>query len=109
MELLTIKFDSSAVGDEELKFKDMIKKHKNIIYFFYKDDECLYIGESKVSLYCRCYKNSPKEKDQLWFKNANKILIIQLDNKNNEMLETRYRRALEALFIVVNQPKYNKR
>lgn len=86
-----------------------IKKHKNIIYFFYKfngvNKECLYIGETSLTLYDRCYIHSPKEKDQLWFQQANCIYIIELANFIDDLT----RRAMEALLIGIIRPMYNKK
>ena len=108
MELATIKYDSNDAIKEKSSFRIETKKYKNILYFFYKDEECLYIGETDVSLYDRCFVNTPKEKDQPWFNEGNKVLIVQLDAKDDES-QTKCRHALEALFIVVNNPKYNKK
>lgn len=109
MELKTIEYNFNDAIKRDSDFKKEIKKYTNILYFFYKGEDCLYIGETKVSLYDRCFSNTPKEKDQPWFKEGNKVLIVQLDAKDDEELQTKYRHALEVLFIVVNNPKYNKK
>lgn len=89
--------------DEELeKFKEEIDM-KNIIYLFFKDDECLYIGETNTSLKERCYRHSPNHSGQEWFKEGNQIHIIQLDNKIDKIA----RQVLEGVFILAYRPKNN--
>lgn len=86
------------------KFKSDISV-SNIIYFFFNNCECLYIGETETSLKDRCYKHTPKESRMDWFKEANKIQIIELDDK----IDTIARQALESSFILAYRPKYNKK
>ena len=69
---------------------------KNIVYFFCKDDECKYVGESDVCLWNRCIDHTPKHKNQPWFKECNTICIIVLDSK----MDIIARQALESIFIV---------
>ena len=107
MKLISIEYNCTTATRKNSSFKKDTRELKNIVYFFYKDEECLYVGESSASLYERCFIHSPKEKKQKWFKEGNKIWIIQLDNQENELITTRCRRALEAMFIVINHPKYN--
>ena len=77
----------------------------NIIYLFYKNTECLYIGETGVTLEDRCYKNTPKHSEKQWFKEANLIHIIELDENIDDIA----RQALESSFILAYRPKYNKK
>jgi len=109
VKLVTIEYDPIKAIKRNSDFKIKTKDYTNILYFFYKDDSCLYVGESMVSLYKRCFVNTPKEKDEPWFVKGNKVLIIQLDTINDKSLQMKKRHALEALFIVTNNPKYNKK
>ena len=83
-------------------------KDKNIIYFFYKDDDCLYVGETNTCLWDRIMRHENPEKNSKWFKNGNKIKIIVLD-KN---IDKYSRRNLESCFIInllrAKHPLYNK-
>lgn len=106
MTLMTVKYDFQLLkNDEELeKFKAEIDI-MNIIYLFFKDYECLYIGETNTSLKERCYTHSPKHSGQKWFKEGNQIHIIQLDNKIDKIA----RQLLEGVFILAYRPKNNKK
>ena len=77
----------------------------NVIYLFYKDEECLYIGETGVSLADRIYVHTPKEQSSPWYKEGNTIHIIQLDKTLDDIA----RQALESAFILAYRPKYNKK
>lgn len=88
-------------GAKLSEFKKSVNK-TNIVYFFCKESECLYIGETGTSLHDRIFKHTTKEKNQPWFKEADRIHIISLDDDN-----MRNRKALEALVIVLFNPRYN--
>lgn len=107
MELKTVKYNA-----KEMKPRSKVRKQFknqtsdiNIIYFFYKETNCLYIGQTDVSLYNRCYVNTPKESKQPWFTEANLIHIIKLDENIDDIA----RQALESSFIMAYRPKYNKK
>ena len=68
----------------------------NIIYFFFNEDKCQYIGETSKSLADRCFRNSPKHSKKEWFKECNKVIIIQLDTGLGDI----ERHALESSFIL---------
>lgn len=108
MNLKTIHYDNQKVlkaySNERNVFRGQAST-SNVLYFFYKGDECLYIGESETSLYHRCFKHSPKEKDQPWFKEADTINIIELDSNIDKFS----RQTLESTFILTHKPKYNKK
>ena len=72
---------------------------------FYKDDECLYIGETGTSLSDRIFKHTPKHLIQPWFKEGNKIFQIELDSGIDGIA----RGTIEATFILAYRPKYNKK
>ena len=65
----------------------------------------LYIGETGTSLKDRCYKHTPKESEQPWFKKGNLIHIIEL----GEDIDIIARQAIESSFILAYRPKYNKK
>ncbi|NNU95811.1 MULTISPECIES: GIY-YIG nuclease family protein [Bacillota] len=107
MELKTVKYNyCNLVSNKQdiQKFKEEISV-SNIIYLFYNNSECLYIGETGTSLNDRCYKHTPKESDKPWFKEGNLIHIIKLDEK----IDIIARQALESSFILAYRPKYNKK
>lgn len=107
MELKTIKYESGEIRKETemlMKFKKCISIG-NIIYFFYKNNTCLYIGETRTSLKERCYKHTPKESDKPWFVEGNTIHIIILDDNIDDIA----RQALESSFILAYRPKFNKK
>ena len=93
--------------DPVKQFKNDLKD-KNIIYFFYKDDDCLYVGETNTCLWDRIMRHENPEKNSQWFKKGNKIKIIVLD-KN---IDKYSRRNLESCFIInllrAKHPLYNK-
>jgi hypothetical protein len=106
MKFKKITFDSTAVlksikkgvPDKESAsyiFKEDLQD-KNIVYFFYKDDDCKYVGESEDCLWNRCIEHTPKHKNQPWFKECNTICIILLDSN----MDTIAWQALESIFIV---------
>lgn len=108
MKLKTVRYNSSLLKPRsaELKeFKKEISDKGNIIYLFYKNSKCLYIGETSTSLEDRCYKNTPKHAKKIWFKQSNRIHIIKLDKK----LDNIARQALESAFILSHRPRYNKK
>lgn len=81
---------------------------KNIIYFFYTDEDCLYVGETDTCLWDRIMRHENPEKNSKWFKKGNKIKIIILD----EEIDKYSRRNLESCFIInllrANHHLYNK-
>lgn len=88
----------------EPSFKKAISPFKNILYFFYADDQCLYIGQTKHSLFDRCYKNTPRHSKTARFSQANYVHIIQLDDNIDDIA----RKAIEGVFIATIRPKQNK-
>ena len=66
MDLFSFSYNSTKALDvkspDYLKFKNH-SGHQNIIYFFFKGTECLYIGETENSIFDRCFINTPKHKD----------------------------------------------
>ncbi len=95
-------YDSSSILSKE---KDNHEKyynfHKfcsksNIIYMFFKDGQCLYIGETGTSLWERIITHTPSEKDQKWFKEGNRIEIIEMP----ECVDVFARKAIEQVFIL---------
>lgn len=107
MELRTVKYNAEEMkpySEARKQFKNQTSD-SNIIYLFYNNTTCLYIGQTGVSLYDRCYVNTPKESEQPWFKEGNTIHIIKLDDSINDIS----RQALESCFILVHSPKYNKK
>ncbi len=68
----------------------------NIIYFFFDNSECYYIGESSISLTDRCFKNTPKHSKKGWFNHCDKVVIIQLEDEFGDI----ERHALESSFIL---------
>ena len=107
MKLKTVEYDYSMITTDksiEKNFKNAINV-SNIIYLFYKDTECLYIGETGTSLKDRWYRHTPKELDEEWVKQGNKIHIIELD----EVVDNIARQALESSFILAYRPEYNKK
>lgn len=95
------------VKKKELKrFKKQIDKNSNIVYLFFNDDKCLYIGQSKNTLKDRVYTNSPKHADKKWFKESNKIYIIGFNDTDIDDIS---RETIESIFIQVYRPKYNKK
>lgn len=107
MELNTVKYEYSNLvtnKENENDFKNAIKI-SNVIYLFYYNSDCLYIGETGTSLFDRCYKHTPKEIEKEWVKEGNQIHIIKLDSN----IDTIARQALESSFILVYRPKYNKK
>ncbi|HFC9206763.1 TPA: hypothetical protein ACF0PM_002222 [Clostridium perfringens] len=107
MKLKTVHYDANKLikGSEELEaFKESISD-KNVLYLFFKDNECFYIGETSCTLKDRCYKNSKKHHEQEWFKECNTIHIIVLDDNIDDIA----RGTLESTFILAYRPKYNKK
>ncbi len=112
MEFKEFTYDAGMVcingTKENMEFSNNTRD-SNIIYFFYKGDKCLYIGESSCSLYERCFRNSPKHKDKKFFTECNRIKIIALDNS----IDIFGRQALEAIFIMAflraGHPLQNKK
>lgn len=108
MKLKTVTYNYYDIIKNESEEKEDFKNNisvGNIIYWFYNNNECLYIGETGTSLKDRCYRHSPKESEQAWFKEGNTIHIMELD----ESVDIIARQALEASFILAIRPKYNKK
>lgn len=99
MKITEIKFNPLEVqkswSKERKEFRTKANL-SNIIYFFFDNDECYYIGESSISLNDRCFRNTPKHVKKEWFVKCNKVLIIQLDDKLGDI----ERHALESSFIL---------
>ena len=70
--------------------------YKNIIYFFFKGTECLYIGETENSIFDRCFVNTPNHKNKSWFMDSDNIKILVLESNT----DIYYRQLLENSFIV---------
>lgn len=107
MNLKTVLYDYSKISvDGSQEQKDFKKEIDigNAIYLFYKDNDCLYIGQTGVSLQNRCYKNSPNHAEKDWFKEANKIHIIQVED-----LDGFNRQNIESTFITAYRPENNKK
>lgn len=108
MKLKTVKYEYSKISidksNEQIQFKKEIDI-RNVIYFFFKDDKCLYIGETGATLKERCYKNTPKHSEKDWFKSANTIYIMQLDMEIGDIA----RQTLESTFILAYRPVNNKK
>ena len=83
MKLKTVNYNYSKISKkysmEQKKFKEDINVTNNI-YLFFKDNECLYIGETGTTLKDRCYRHTEKLSEKDFFKNANIIYIIELDD-----------------------------
>ena len=109
MDVQIIKYSPEKAKKRASDFKKEAKKLTNVLYFFYNDEECLYVGESGVTLYDRCFVHTNKEKSEPWFNEGNKVIIISLGQINDERESTKEREALEGVFIVTNKPKYNKK
>ena len=109
MEVQEIRYSASSALKEGSAFRCESKLLKNIVYFFYKDDRCLYVGESGRSLFDRCFIHTHKEKNSVWFKEGNRVVIIGLDNFGDDIENMKSRQALKAVFILTNKPKYNKK
>lgn len=108
MKLITINYDYSKIINSKSQERDAFKKStsaSNVIYFFYDNSNCLYIGETSASLYDRCFTNTPKHSTKEWFKKANKIHIIELENDVDDI----GRQALESSFILAFRPINNKK
>ena len=99
MEVFTINFNSSEVKksySDKRKAFNRQTNISNIVYLFFENDNCYYIGETKASLYDRCFVNTPCHIDTDWFSMCNKVIIIKLDDELGDI----ERRALEATFIL---------
>lgn len=99
MEFKIVEYSYPNILDKNKKDKTKFKNEtsdSNIIYFFYQNDECKYIGESSKSLYERCFINTPKHQSRDFFKVCNKIYIIVLDKKIGGF----ERKAIEGMFIL---------
>ena len=107
MQFKTIHYDSNKLikDSEELKFFKESISDKNVLYLFFKDNECFYIGETGSTLKAMCYTHSPKHHEKEWFKKCNTIKIILLDDYIDDIA----RGALESAFILAYRPKYNKK
>lgn len=108
MKLKTVEYDYSKMSINKFKEQEQFKNNinvTNIIYLFYEDDVCLYIGETGTSLKDRVYRNTPKHSGKEWFKKANIIHIIELDKCIDDIC----RQALESIFILAYRPEYNKK
>lgn len=87
------------------KFVKKIELQKNIVYFSFHNDECLYIGETSSTLKERCYTHTPKESKETWFKEGNNIYIIEL----GDTIDNIARHTIEQVLILSYRPKYNKK
>ena len=107
MEFKTVNYDSKIIkegishkgrrkSDDPVKIFSQQLKDQNVLYFFYKDDECLYIGQTGICLWDRIIRHEDPEKDSKWFEEAHKICLIILDKK----VDVISRRNLESTFIV---------
>ena len=105
MKVFTIDYSYDNLSDSEYlkNFKTILKSALNCIYFFFEDDECLYVGETGATLYDRCYINTPKHSDRDFFKMSNRIHVIVLD----DTIDLISRKAIEAVFIQSYRPPYN--
>ena len=99
MDYITLNYNPTNAVDVDssdfLQFQNN-SKFKNIIYFFFKGTECLYIGETKNSIFDRCFVNTPKHKEKSWFKDSDNIKILVLESNT----DIYYRQLLENSFIV---------
>lgn len=109
MKVTEIPYSPIEARKRNSSFKKSTKDLTNIIYFFYNNDVCLYVGETGTSLYHRCFKHTPKESKSEWFEEGNKIIVIILDDLKSDIENTKARQALEGVFILTNKPKYNKK
>lgn len=107
MKFHTIKYDPSKIITSSAEYKKLHKETSiaNVVYFFYKDDACLYIGETGTSLSDRIFKHTPKHLIQPWFKEGNTIFQIELDSGIDGIA----RETIEAIFILAYRPKYNQK
>ena len=107
MQFYTIKYDPSKITTGSAEYQKLYIETSiaNVVYFFYKDDECLYIGETGTSLSDRIFKHTPKHLIQPWFKEGNKIFQIELGSGIDGIA----RGTIEATFILAYRPKYNKK
>ena len=107
MKFHTIKYDPSKIITGSVEYKKLHKETSiaNVVYFFYKDGECLYIGETGTSLADRIFKHSPKHRIQPWFNEGNIIFQIELDSCIDDIA----RETIEATFILAYRPKYNQK
>ena len=99
MKFIEISFNPLDVQKGHSKARKDFNKQTNIsnvLYFFFNNDICYYIGESAVSLHDRCFRNTPKHCKKEWFNKCNKVIIIQLDDKVGNI----ERHALESSFIL---------
>lgn len=105
MDVKKITYDPSKSKEELKKDLDELKNYTNIIYFFYDstNNNCLYIGETGTTLFERCFRHTPKESDSQWFKQADTIFILKLD----DTIDNFSRRTIESLFITTHRPQYN--
>ena len=95
----TVEFEPKDVKKAHSKERELFRKNtdiNNVLYLFFGDDKCYYIGETSVSLYDRCFVNTPKYSEKDWFDKCNKIVIIKLDDELGSIERT----ALESSFIL---------
>lgn len=107
MKVFTIDYSYDNLSDIEYLtgFKKQLKLASNCVYFFFDDNQCLYVGQTGTTLLDRCYKNTPKHCDKDFFKESNKIHIIVLD----EVIDQISRETIEAVFVQSYRPPYNKK
>ena len=107
MKLHTVRYDAKklVVGTPEYEKYKKETSIPNVIYFFYDNDECLYIGETGKSLFDRTFKNTPCHFEKEWFAKGNIIYQLELDKRIDRIA----RGTLEATFILAFRPKNNKR
>lgn len=112
MEFKSFDYNSIEVKKSNSKERKEFNKNtrdKNIIYFFYKDDECLYIGESKKTLHDRCFKNTPKHSEKNFFIQSNKIRIIVLETCVGDFERQTLEKNFILAFFSAGHPLHNEK
>lgn len=107
MKLRTVHYCATELKPRSTARKQFSKSVslENVIYLFFRDNECLYIGETRVSLANRIFVNTPKEASSPWYKEANTIQLIQFDDAVDDIA----RQTLESALILAYRPKYVKK
>ena len=101
----TYEYKKLIVGTVEYEKFKADTSMSNVLYFFFKSDECLYIGETRISLFDRVFKHTPGHKEKVWFQQADTIYQMKLD----ECIDDIAREAIESSFILAYRPRYNKK
>jgi hypothetical protein len=93
------------VKHDEQNFKDSISKELyTSCYIFYSDEDVLYVGQSEISTFDRCYVNgSSKHSRKEWWSLVKKLKIV-----NCTLLNDNLRKVLERVLIVTEKPTQNK-